>query len=184
MKLSAQIEGLLFWKGEPVSIGFLSKTFNVMPDGIADALEELERDFHDRGIMLVRKDDEVTLGTAKDLSGIIENMRKEDLNKELSRASVETLAIVLYKTGATRSEIDYLRGVNSSFILRNLAIRGIVEKMTHPTDTRKIIYKPTFDTMTYLGISKIEDLPEYGSYAGMLDKEIIVPVEKAVGSAE
>ena len=110
---------------------------------------------------MVEKDNEITLGTSPEISELIENLQKEELNKELSKASLETLSIILYKNGTTRAEIDYIRGVNSSFILRALSIRGLVEKMVDSKDSRRFIYKPSFDLLSFMGVKSIEELPEF-----------------------
>jgi len=81
----------------------------------------------------------------------------------LGKAGLETLSIILYKAPITRVEIDYLRGVNSNFILRNLLIRGFIEKVVNPGDQRSYLYKPSLDLLSFLGVSKVEDLPEYVS---------------------
>ena len=112
-------------------------------------------------IVLLEKDNEITLCTAPELSPLIEDLQKEELNKDLSKASLETLSIVLYKNGATRAEIDYIRGVNSSFTLRALSVRGLVEKITDPKDNRRYLYKPSFDLLSFMGVKSIEELPEY-----------------------
>jgi segregation and condensation protein B len=161
MTLDQKIEGLLFFKGEPLARSVLARFFKVTEAEVEDALVILEEALSGRGIALVRKLDEVMLGTKAELGPLFEQMRKEELSKELSKASLETLTIVLYKGAATRSEIDYIRGVNSGFILRNLLVRGLVEKETDATDSRKYVYKPTFDLISYLGVTKLEDLPEY-----------------------
>lgn len=161
MILDAQIEGILFFKGEPISIGALSKLLSVNEDEIIQAIDILSTRLTDRGLTLVWKDDEVVLAVRKELSNILEDLRKDELQKELTKASLETLSITLYKNGATRGEIDYIRGVNSSFILRNLQIRGLVERVTDPNDSRRYVYKPTFETLQYLGIEHISDLPDF-----------------------
>lgn len=92
---------------------------------------------------------------------MLEQIKKEELNKDLSKASLETLSIILYKNGAPRSLIDYIRGVNSNFILRALSIRGLVEKVNDPKDNRRYIYKPTFELLSYMGVTSIEELPDY-----------------------
>jgi segregation and condensation protein B len=103
----------------------------------------------------------VALGTHPDLSELMLSIRKEELSRDIGKAGLETLSIILYKGEVARSEIDYIRGVNSSFILRNLLIRGLVERFTNPSDSRSYLYKPTFQLMSFLGITKIEDLPKY-----------------------
>ena len=119
--------------------------------------------------MLLMKEGEVALGTAPELSGLIEDLQKEELNKELSKASLETLSIVLYKNGASRAEIDYIRGVNSSFTLRALSIRGLVEKITDPKDSRRYIYKPSFELLSYMGIKSVDELPDHASVSNSID---------------
>ncbi len=161
MKLDQKIEGLLFFRGEPISVKKLAELLDAKKDDISEALKTLEEKLADRGLTLVRKEDEVMLGTKSELGPILEKIRKEELSKELSKASLETLSIILYRDGVTRSEIDYIRGVNSSFILRNLLVRGLIEKTAHPTDSRRYAYKPAFDLLAYLGISNIAELPGY-----------------------
>lgn len=173
MTLESKIEGILFYKAEPVSISELVKICNVEKEQIVEALQRLEQELSTRGISLIQTADVVTLGTNVELSQFFEDLKKEELNKDLSKASLETLAIILYKNGVTRGEIDYIRGVNSSFILRNLSIRGLIERVIHPTDSRKYIYKPTIDTIRFLGVTKIEELPEYEVSVQMLEKAFI-----------
>ena len=159
--LEKQIEAILFWKGEPISIKKLSQIFEKTEEEISVAIKQLEEKLVDRGITLIFKDDEVTLGTSKENSLIIEKLTKEELVKDLGKAGLETLSIVIYQGPISRAEIDYIRGVQSNFILRNLMIRGLVEKVANPKDQRSFLYKPTFEMLSYLGISKIEDMPEY-----------------------
>ena len=121
----------------------------------------MKENLKDRGIVLLEKDDEITLGTAPELSKLIEDLQKEELNKELSKASLETLSIILYKNGVSRAEIDYIRGVNSSFTLRALSVRGLIEKTIDTKDNRRYIYKPSFDTLSFMGIKSAEELPDY-----------------------
>lgn len=161
MNLENKIEGILFMKGEPVSIKKLEQILNVSNVEIADALSNLENSLANRGIVLMRKENQITLGTHPELSVLLEEIKKEELNKNLSKASLETLAIILYKNGAPRSLIDYIRGVNSNFILRALLVRGLIEKVTDPNDSRRNIYKPTFELLSYMGVSRVEDLPGY-----------------------
>ena len=161
MELESKIEGLLFYKGEDVEIKKLAEFLSVGVEEIEEGLKKLEENLSGRGLVLIRKDDSVVLGISKDLSPLIEGIRKEEITKELSKATLETLSIVLYKSGVTRSEIDYIRGVNSSFILRNLLIRGLIEKVIDSKDSRRILYRPTFDTLSYMGVTSIAELPNY-----------------------
>ena len=161
MNLEQKIEAILFWKGEPMSLKKLSEILKVEQAEIDEGIEKLKENLRERGITFVENNNEIALGTAPEFSKLIEDLQKEELNKELSKASLETLSIILYKNGASRGEIDYIRGVNSSFTLRALSVRGLVEKITDTKDSRKYIYKPSFELLSFMGIKSIEELPEY-----------------------
>ncbi len=172
MELETKIESILFFKGEPVSINTLASILKVSKEEIKEAIINLSTSLENRGIVLLVKEDEVNLGTNPIMSEMIENLQKEELNKDLSKSSLETLSIILYKNGISRSEIDYIRGVNSSFILRALSIRGLIEKLTDPKDNRKYIYKPTFDVLSFMGIKSVEELPNYSEINPKIETEI------------
>jgi segregation and condensation protein B len=134
MTLASQLEAVLFVSGEPVTLSRLEALLKVSPEELEGAITELTKALEGRGITMLRTQDSLTLGTSAEASELIAKLKKEELERELSKASLETLSIILYKNGATRSDIDYIRGVNSSFILRNLAVRGLVGlavKMVH-----------------------------------------------------
>ncbi len=172
IELESKIEGLLFYKGEDVQIKKLAELLNVSQDEVEEALKKLEQSLAGRGLVLVRKDDSVVLGITSALSSLIESIRKEEITKELSKASLETLSIVLYKNEVPRSEVDYIRGVNSSFILRNLLVRGLIEKIIDPKDSRRFLYRPTFDTLSFMGITNISQLPNYNEVKAQLQEVI------------
>jgi segregation and condensation protein B len=170
MELESKIEGLLFYKGEDVQIKKLADLLKVSENEIEEALKKLEQSLSGRGLVLVRKDNRVVLGISSELSGVIEGIRKEEITKELSKASLDTLSIILYKNEVSRSEIDYIRGVNSSFILRNLLVRGLIEKIIDSKDSRRALYRPTFDTLSYMGITSLEQLPNYNEIKTQLQE--------------
>jgi len=172
MQLESKIEGLLFYKGEDISIKKLSELLNVSTEEVEQALTILEQSLTNRGLVLVRKDDSVVLGITGELGPLIESIRKDEITKELSKASLETLTIILYKNGISRSEIDYIRGVNSSFILRNLLVRGLIEKILDGKDNRRVLYRPTFETLSYMGITSIDQLPNYIEVKSQLETVI------------
>ncbi len=169
MNLEQKIEAILFWKGEPVSLKKLGEFLKVSPGEVIEAINNLKTSLAARGIVLQENNEHYMLGTAPELSDLIEKLQKEELNKDLSKASLETMSIVLYKNGATRAEIDYIRGVNSSFTLRALSVRGLVEKTIDTKDSRKYIYKPSFELLSYMGIKSVEELPDYESVNGGIE---------------
>lgn len=169
MDLVKKIEAILFWKGEPMSLKKLAEALKVEQGEVLSVIPDLKSALEGRGIVLMEKNEEYLLATAPEFSGIIEELQKEELNKDLSKASLETLSIVLYKNGASRAEIDYIRGVNSSFTLRALAIRGLVEKVSDPKDNRRYIYRPSFDLLSYMGVKSVEELPDYNDLKSSID---------------
>ena len=170
LTLPARIEALLFFKGEPVALRFLATALNVSEGEVQKGLEDLEKSLTEsgRGIVLLCNGGEVTLGTTPAMGPIIESLLKEELVKDLGKAGLETLAIVLYRSPITRTEINYIRGVNSNYILRNLLVRGLIEKDEQST-ARSTVYKPTFELLSYMGVRSVEELPEYGVVGGAVD---------------
>ncbi len=161
MTLDAKIEAILFFKGEPISLKNLATLTGVKESEVKEAITLLENKLVDRGVKLVFKENEVMLATAPEASELITRITKEELSRDLGRAGLETLSIILYRGPVSRKEIDYIRGVNSAFIVRNLLIRGLVERVTSNKDERVFLYKPTLDLISYLGITRVEDLQEY-----------------------
>lgn len=160
MTLDAKIEALLFFKTDPVSYKDLAKILVVSEEEISNGLSLLEERLSGRGICLLRKDESVMLGTSSEMSATIEALIKEELDRDLGKAGLETMAIVLYRGPILKSEIDYIRGVNSGFILRNLLVRGLVEKEQNPSG-RGFVYRPTFELMQHLGVAEIKNLPDF-----------------------
>ncbi|MSU44819.1 SMC-Scp complex subunit ScpB [Candidatus Nomurabacteria bacterium] len=169
MNLENKIEAILFWKGEPVSRKKLGEILKVEEAEINAGIDKLKENLNNRGVVLIEKEGEIMLGTASELSELFENLQKEELNKELSKASLETLSVVLYKNGVSRAEIDYIRGVNSSFTLRALSVRGLIEKTTDAKDSRRYIYKPSFELLSYMGVKSVEELPDYNEVSNSID---------------
>lgn len=168
LALESRIEAILFWKGEPVALDYLSQALAVPLGEIELAIESLASSLSGRGLTLIRKEAEVTLGTRPEFATLFEKLTKEELAGELSRPSLETLTIVLYHSPVTRATIDYLRGVNSAFTLRQLQIRGLVERVPNPEDARAFLYRPTFALLGHLGISELNQLPEFASLRAKL----------------
>ena len=156
--ISKLIEAILFYKNEPLSVAELSKILEIEKEKTLEAINMLGDELNERGITLIQNDGEVSLATSVTASNIIEKIAKDEMSSEISKAGLETLSIILYKGPLSRREIDYIRGVNSSFILRNLLIRGLIKK---DTDSKQTKYKSSVELLAHLGISKIEELPEF-----------------------
>jgi segregation and condensation protein B len=170
------IEALLFVTGEPLTLQKLSTLCNAPRADIKQAVDTLADLCEQRGIRLLQKEETITLVTAPELSPYVEKLVTEEIMGELSKAALETLAIIAYRHPIVRSEIDYIRGVNSSFTIRNLIARGLIERSAS-AEGRGYQYRPTIEFMKFLGISSFEDLPEYSAMQKELTRNIENPLE-------
>jgi segregation and condensation protein B len=161
MTLESKIEAILFFKNEPLKIKELSKLTGENENAVRDALQNLAKSFEGHGICLILTNEEASLATAPEMKNIVEQITRDEMSKEIGKAGLETLAIVLYNGPITRREIDYVRGVNSTFILRNLTIRGLIEKETDSKDQRVFKYKASLSLLAHLGLKSVGELPEF-----------------------
>ncbi len=169
--LSSQLEAVLFASGEPLAKARLAKLFDISSEEIASALDELRTALSDRGLALVETEEEVELRTSAGASEAIKRLRESELSRDLGKASLETLALILYKGSVTRGEIDWVRGVNSGAAVRALSLRGLVERYEDPADKRRARYRATVDALSHLGVEKREQLPRYAELSAMLASE-------------
>jgi len=168
----AQLEALLFVAGEAVEKKRLASIIGVTPALLQKAVDVLRGELSNRGLSLVETDTSVELRTNGQATELIKKLRENELSRDLGKAGLETLALILYRGGATRGEIDWVRGVNSSQTVRSLLMRGLIEKTDNPEDARRPRYKATVDALAHLGVGKREELPDYEELATALrDKE-------------
>ncbi len=156
--LSQAIEAILFATAEPATYASLAKQLNVDMDAIDAAVKELVASYEGHGIGVVELNQVVSLATRSEHATLIESIRKEELSKELSKASAETLAVIAYIPGSTKSQIEFIRGVNVSYSLRALMMRGLIEAKG---GGRSVAYHPTLELLSHYGISSVEELPLY-----------------------
>ncbi len=152
------IEAILFATAEPQTFAALASRLEVSIDEIRAGIEELSSKFEGHGISLSVLNEVAILTTNKEHSHIIEAIRKDELSKELSKASAETLAVISYMPGASKSQIEFIRGVNVSYSLRSLQMRGLIEAKG---GGRSIGYHPTLQMLEHFGVSNLEQLPNY-----------------------
>jgi segregation and condensation protein B len=176
MNLDQKIEAILFFRGESVSLKKVADILGITVKETEQGIETLKSRLQNGALTIVVKDDEIMLATRPEVAPLIEGLVKEELSRDLGKAGLETLSIVLYNGPISRREIDYIRGVNSQFIVRNLLVRGLVEKITDQKDERRFLYRPTFELLKSLGISSISELPEYTK----VQEELAVLMEKEV----
>ena len=163
MKIKSQIESLLFTAGHPVAVKKLAEILETGESEINSSLRELADEYekNERGLRLVFFDGKVQLVASPYSMEAVKKLIKSDFEEDLSSAALETLAIISYRGPISRAAIENLRGVNCSFILQSLAIRGLIDKKNNPEDGRSYVYNITFDFLKHLGLNRLEELPNY-----------------------
>jgi segregation and condensation protein B len=159
------IEALLFVSGEPVSFDKIQKKLGIKKDELRSIIDELSRDYSERGIHILEFESGIEMVTSSEVSSFLGEFIKSELQEDLSQAALETLAIIVYRGPVSRARMEDIRGVNCTFVLRNLLIRGLIKRENSPESARSFVYSITSDFLKKLGLKSVEELPEYKKYA-------------------
>ena len=162
MNLKSQLESLLFVSSKPLSVVEMSDLTGTNFEEVEAALASLATEYKDqnRGFILIKNNKEYQLTTAPENTSLISRFLKDETSGELSQPSLETLTIIAYRGPITKLELERIRGVNCSLILRNLLIRGLIEEKNDKTKSENF-YSVTLEFIKFLGISSVSDLPDY-----------------------
>lgn len=195
-KIQRYIKAYLFWAAEPIQKPVLQKHIEqymvslgewagedfatIFEQAIVAMKQRLLESAEKHGsTVLVVTDNTLELRLAPQVAGLISQVEKDTETRDIGKAGMETLAIILYENGATKRRIEYIRGINAQFTLRNLLTRGLIAK-SEKNGERGVIYIPTTETLAFLGITSIDQLPNYGELVSRL-KDVEVqpnPAEK------
>ncbi len=177
-ELAKYLESLLFVAGEPAPIERLASALGLPPEAIEQGLARLAMQLQDRGIRLQRHHDTVQLVTMPEAADVIEVYLGLDLTTKLSRAALETLAIIAYRQPITRPQIEAIRGVSSDGVIRTLLHRGLIQEVGRlDTAGRPMLFGTTPDFLNYFGISSLDELPP-------LDEEDIEAITERIEMME
>lgn len=159
---SKKILAYLFTEAGAVAISDLAKYFSITNDEVNTSLDEIILWQNETPFVLVRTENDVALTLSPEMTASLNELDEKEGQRELTKSALETLSVILYKNGASRAEIDYIRGVNSSFSIRSLVSRGYIVR------GGKNIYLPTADLLVFLGISTLDELPDKESIINKL----------------
>jgi segregation and condensation protein B len=160
LSLSIKLEALLFVAAEPVTPAQLATALDVSPSVIERGLHELEASLATRGLRLQRHAGRVQLTTAPQLAELIERFLGLEATTHLSRAALETLAIIAYQQPVTRPQIDSIRGVNSDSMMKSLLNKGLIlESGRADGPGRPILYSTTPEFLQHFGLNSILEMP-------------------------
>ncbi len=165
--ITTTVESLLFASAKPVSLAALKKALNLDDATLGEAVDDIRRRFNvdGSGIHLLTHEGQVQFVTNPLAAEAVAAFLKQETAGELTRPSLEALTIIAYRGPITKPELEQIRGVNCSLILRNLAMRGLVEERDDAARLQTV-YAVSTDFLRHLGLHAIEELPEYAQLHG------------------
>ena len=169
---SSKLEALLFIYGDPLPMVKAAKLLGISAKDLAGAVSDLKNRLMSSGsgLAIVEHDQHVQLVTKPEFGKLLEKVLKAELREQLTPAALETLSIITYAGPIGRAEIDYIRGVNSTFSIRALLLRGLIARETDPGRPNAYRYSPSIDLLHHLGITSLADLPEYDRFHSLVTK--------------
>ncbi|MFH1192771.1 MAG: SMC-Scp complex subunit ScpB [Candidatus Jorgensenbacteria bacterium] len=177
-----RLEALLFSYGEPMKMDRIAKLLDLKKEECGELVAAWQAALAGdtaRGLTLIVHDGAVQLATKPEEKQVGEKLLQEEFREELSPAGLETLSLIAYLGPVPRATVDYIRGVNSSFTVRNLLVRGLVERHAVEGKGNAFHYLPSFQFLKHLGLTRIEELPEYERFHSALER-----IEVAAGTEE
>lgn len=161
--VAQKLEALLFVYGELLSYKKAMSLLDIKKEELEEAVIQLKGKLSQResGIELFEHDEALQLVTRPVFAGLLDQVVKAEMSESLTPASLETLAIITYASPVSRAEIDYIRGVNSSYIVRALLMRGLIERTLDSKRSNLFLYAPAADLLKYLGAASASELPDY-----------------------
>ena len=164
------LEALLFIHGEPISLTKIASGLGLEIGEVEELIAKFSESLtaENRGLNLMKMGERVQLATKPEINSALENFVKSELSEELTPASLEVLSLVCYLGPISRSKIEYLRGVNSSFTLRSLLMRGLIDRIPDPNSAIAYLYRPTFELLGHLGLKSPDEMPEFEKFRDLL----------------
>ena len=168
MKNKAVLEGLLFVVGEDgLTLDQIEEVLELKEEEAKELVNELKHSYEneDRGLRIDFLGNRLKLTTKFEHREYYQKLLENPETNTLSQAALETLAIIAYNEPITRMQIDKLRGVGSSQMIRKLVAKGLVkESGRSDLPGRPILYETTNDFLDYFGLSNIKELPDMEKY--------------------
>lgn len=185
MTTTGKIESILFVSSRPLTVKRLAELTGEGGSDVEAAVEALMLRYNqdDQGINLVKHGSSVQMVSSPLNSKIVTAYLKEEQAGELTRPALETLTIVAYRGPLSKIQLDTIRGVNCALILRNLMIKGLVEAKPHK-DKLQSTYQVTFDFLRFLGLNRVNELPDYEQLNQNEDLERMLNPEANVATPE
>ena len=161
--LKRALECMLFVSPQPLSTKHIAESLEMDEADVESAVHELRLEYADRGLQILRIAGGYQMCTRPEYSDWISRLLKPE-RARLSRAALETVAIIAYRQSITQPEIDAIRGVNSDAVLKTLFDRGLVRHVGRKeTVGRPILYATSDEFLNYFGLNDLSELPDLGN---------------------
>lgn len=164
LSLTSLLEALLFVAPSTISVAQLAVVLDMPASDIEKGLLELEAHLNEpdsqHGLRLQRHRGRVQLTSDPRAAWAVERLLGLEASGRLSRAALETIAIIMYREPVTRPQIDAIRGVNSDGVLRSLLVKGLIQEIGRASGPgRPILYSVTPEFLQYFGLNSLDELP-------------------------
>jgi len=170
-ELKSNIESLLFIANRPIDKKEIAKNMGQKVKDLEEIFKELIKEYKesDRGINIINNGQSLQMVTNPENSEYVQKFLKTEVCQELTPASLETLSIIAYRGPLAKTDLEKIRGINCSIILRHLLIKGLItEKVVNEKqandeqiDSGNNIYSVSLDFIKHLGINDVQELPDY-----------------------
>jgi segregation and condensation protein B len=161
--LQSKIESLLFVSNKPLTANAIAKLVNAKAEEVTASLNEIAEQRKESGMVLLEAGGAWQLATNPQNSEEVKNFMNAELREKLTDATIETLAIIAYRQPISKAEIEAIRGVNCQYSVRHLLIRGLIQKIPNPRDSRQPLYETTLEFLQHMGLKNVNELPEFES---------------------
>jgi segregation and condensation protein B len=160
LDIPAALEALMFVSAEPVTPSQLATVLDLSNSAVEQGLKQLDGELQTRGLRLQRHGGRVQLTTAPEMAETVERFLGLEATSRLSRAALETLAIVAYQQPVTRPQIEMVRGVSSDGVMKSLLGKGLVQEVGRTEGPgRPILYGTAPDFLQHFGLNSLMELP-------------------------
>jgi len=160
LDIPAALEALLFVSADPVAPSQLAAALDLSVSAMEEGLKQLEGELQAGGLRLQRHGGRVQLTTAPEMAETVERFLGLEATSRLSRAALETLAIVAYQQPVTRPYIEGVRGVSSDGVMKSLLGKGLVQEIGRAEGPgRPILYGTAPDFLQHFGLNSLTELP-------------------------
>ena len=153
---------MLFVAIKPLGARELAELTKSKAKEVEAALDELAADYNAQksGLTVIKNNGQYQITSAGDNAALVQDFLKDEMSGELSQPSLEALTIIAYRGPIAKLELDRIRGINCSLIIRNLLLRGLIEEK-FDNKKNEHFYTVTHDFIRFLGIASVESLPDY-----------------------